>query len=1089
MRDRLDLPSCFWRTAIVLALLLPAGVAAQATTGQISGRVATATNEPLSDAAVTATNAETGFVRGTLTRANGMFTIALLPPGIYNVRAASIGHQPHQLSQLRVIAGASTSASFQLQLGVIAIEGVRVVGDSSGIDVTDASVATVVAREDIENLPSLGRDFTDFIALAGVVSPTPETTTGGQFAIAGQRPSQTNVQIDGVDANNSFFGENRGGSRIPFNFSLESIREFQVITNGYDVEYGRYSGGVVNVITRGGTNDFEGTIFGNLRNETLTGPYFTPIVLQGDTVRRPRKYEVMQYGMRLSGPVLRDRLHYLLSADGQRRREPFTPLAPERFLEIGDTVSFDAMNRFVGILESHYGVENASRLFAPFLTTNDVVTLFGRVDYSINRSHRLSLRHNFAAYRNDNETAGESFSGGLSAVERLENLSNSLVGELQSALGAKTFNVFRFQYSSEGRPRTAAEQRPELQVVLPGGDLVRYGGSHIAFQNRLDEYKTQFINNVTHQVGGHALKFGSAALVTRIRNQFAGPQGAGIFHFSNLDDFENYLPASYTRRLRSDGLVPRYDFRVIEWAVYAQSEWRTTSRLTTTFGLRYDVQSFLDAPRRVPDVEETFGMRTGIAPSDHGNVSPRLSLAYDVWGDGRAVMRAGAGYFYGSIPLVLGGNVAQTELPVLSLICRGSSVANDPDAPPSPRDYTSWDRTGGTSNPIDCAGGAGLSGVPEFSLWSENFDLPETFKANLGWGQQIQPGTRVSVDFVYTRGTKLYTVRDLNLREPQIELVREGGRRVFTPPQFFTPRSGAAQTMHRRFADFSNVLVNSNHGLSEATVVTAELVHVLGPRSTVRGSYTFSRAFDNSSFSCCALFAGYTGTRVGAFGPNEVGARGDRDRGWGPGDFDRPHTIVFSGHTQTAFGLRVSALWRVSSGTAWGPQQSGDLNGDGVNFNDRPFIFAPENLPMDPALTAEERLEHRERYASYLRQHPCVGAYVGRIIPRNSCRNPVYNRLDVTVGYALPTLRQQRAEISLDVFNVLNLLNAKWGQYRGVTMARRNLLEPRGFVYDQVSPDEGVITYRVPATFGERRELGTNLMLQWQMQLSLRYRF
>jgi hypothetical protein len=239
MRDRLDLPNCFWRTAIALALLLPTSVAAQATTGQISGRVATATNEPLNGAAVTATNAETGFVRGTLTRANGTFTIALLPPGIYNVRAALIGHQPHQLSQLRVIAGASTSASFQLQLGMIAIEGVRVVGDSSGIDVTDASVATVVAREDIENLPSLGRDFTDFISLAGVVSPTPETTTGGQFAIAGQRPSQTNVQIDGIDANNSFFGENRGGSRIPFNFSLESIREFQVITNGYDVEYGR----------------------------------------------------------------------------------------------------------------------------------------------------------------------------------------------------------------------------------------------------------------------------------------------------------------------------------------------------------------------------------------------------------------------------------------------------------------------------------------------------------------------------------------------------------------------------------------------------------------------------------------------------------------------------------------------------------------------------------------------------------------------------------------------------------------------------------------------------------------------------------
>jgi hypothetical protein len=260
-------------------------------------------------------------------------------------------------------------------------------------------------------------------------------------------------------------------------------------------------------------------------------------------------------------------------------------------------------------------------------------------------------------------------------------------------------------------------------------------------------------------------------------------------------------------------------------------------------------------------------------------------------------------------------------------------------------------------------------------------------------------------------------------------------------------------------------------------------------RASLRGSYTFSRAFDNSSFSCCTSFAGYGSPRIGAFGPNEIGEPGDRDRAWGPSEFNRPHTFIFSGHTPTGFGLRVSALWRMQSGTAWGPEQTGDLNGDGMNFNDRPFIFAPEDLPIDPTLSPTAQQETRERYAGYLSAFPCVGDYVGQIIPRNTCRNPWFNRLDMTFGYSLPTVRQQRAELVMDVFNVLNLLNNDWGQYKGVTTTRRNLLDPRSFQADPANPEQGRILYRVPTTFGERRELGTNLMLQWQLQLALRYHF
>jgi hypothetical protein len=380
-----------------------------------------ATGEPVAGASVSATNVETGFVRGTLSRPDGTFNILLLPPGTYTVRASSIGYQPgadHAAPRGRRAAAPRPTSSCRSAR-------CRSRGSRSSprpADQRHRRLGRLGRRPGGDREPPLARPRLHRLHRArGRRLAQPGDDHRRPVRHRGQRPSQTNLQIDGVDANNSFFGENRGGSRIPFNFSLESIREFQVVTNGYDVEYGRYSGGVVNVITRGGTNRFEGTVFGNLRNEQLTGPYFTPIVVQGDTIRRPREYEVMQYGTRLSGPIITDRLHYLVSLDGQRRREPFTPLTAgalprsRRHRQLrGDEplpqhpAEPVRRRQRAGAVPS---VQHVERRHHPLRA----------LDYTINDAHRLSLRHNFATYENDNETFGDSFRGGLSTVETIEN--------------------------------------------------------------------------------------------------------------------------------------------------------------------------------------------------------------------------------------------------------------------------------------------------------------------------------------------------------------------------------------------------------------------------------------------------------------------------------------------------------------------------------------------------------------------------------------------------------------------------------------------------------------------------------------------
>jgi hypothetical protein len=1080
------------RFALAFALVLGAAAEAAAqnvTSGNIRGRITNDQGNPVGSASVTARNVETGLERGALTDADGNYIVRLLPPGTYTVRVETIGFRTGEQADVRVSVGQTATVNLQLTTQAVTLGAITVVGERP-VDVSTAAVQTTVNLEQIQNLPSLGRDFTDFIRLSGMVAPNPEATTGGQFSIGGMRPSQTNIQIDGVDANNAYFGENRGGSRIPFTFSLESIREFQVISNGYDVEFGSYSGGVVNVVTRGGTNELSGSVYGNFRNESLTARDFEGTL--------PRDFQVSQAAARVSGPIVRDRAFYLFSVDAQRRREPQTPVSRDYYLGFTDSqgnptpdvARADSLSRFWDILRARYGVADPESNYLPYATTNDAVTLFGRLDFNVNQAHRLSVRHNYSNYSNDNEAG--TFNFGRNRGEHFQDWSHSFVAEMQSVLSPSTFNVARFQFASEDRPRQGLELRPGLQVNILGNTQIGFGGAGIAFYNRLDERKAQFINNLTHARGSHTMKLGLNALYTRNVNSFSR-SGSGVYQFNSLADFEAYRPARYTRVLAIDGTVPRADFGVIEFGLYGQNEWQVNPRLTATLGARYDVQRFLDPPGRVIDVERALGLQTGIAPVDNNNISPRLSLAYDVRGDGQSVARLGAGYFYGRVPYVMGGNVNSSDVPVVELVCEGNILRGDANAPPNVQAWQNLDPSG-MQNPFACAG-AGVFANPEYSFWSPDFEFPETFKANVGY-EQVFGRTRASFDLIYTFSTKLYTVRNANLREAQFTLDNEGGRRIYTPAGLFSPATQSTQ--HLRNTDFSNVFVNYNDGRAQSFSGTFEVGHRWSQAVNMSGSYTYTTAYDNSSFTCCTAFAGWTSPRIGAFGPHEIGAIGDTDRAWGPSDYTRNHTFIATVDARLPFRFRGSAFWRLQSGNPWGPEVSGDLNGDGASFNDRPFIYAPADLPL--AETGAVAEATRQRYADILETWSCVGDYVGQIIPRNTCRQPWFNRLDMRASREFPTARGQRAELQMDLFNVLNGIGqmfcddrenpmqsnaaCRWGQYTTIRTTARNLFAPARF-------DTGTnqILYTVPTSFGQQRVAGVGLMLQFQAQLALRYYF
>ena len=1067
--------------ALAAAVLAPAA-GAQQTTGAVRGRViADDAANGVSNAQVSARNVATGLVRSALTDDQGLYIIRLLPSGTYTVTARRIGYAPVEVENVRVSVGGAATADISLRSAAAQLAAVRVTERPQTVDVRQGGVQSNVSTEEIANLPTLGRDFTDFINLSGLVSPQEQITTGGQFSIAGQRPSQTNLQIDGVDANNAFFGENRGSSRVPFNFSLESVREFQVVTNGYDVEYGNYSGGVVNIITKGGTNTRRGSLYGNYRGEQLTRKDF-----QGNA---PRDFQVQQYSATAEGPFVKDKLFYIFTIDGQRRREPFNPQNLARYTAEGDAAAAAAFQRYLTALDTAYGIRNPAGYYNDFETTNDVLTLFGRIDWNINERHRLAVRNNFANYNNLNETRSQTTLGGLSQTEAFKNRSNSLVAELNSAFGSRLSNVLRVQSSVEHRPRVGSELRPGLSVTLTqANDVARFGDAGLSFANLLDENKVQLVDNLSFTLGNHDLKVGTNNTFTHIFNRFWNG-GNGIYTFNSIDEFEAKTPSRYTRTLRADGSPPTAEFDAQEYSAYVQDEWQLTRKILVSAGLRYDVQRYGDRPGRVVDVERAFGYPTGTAPVDDNNFSPRLALTYDFTGDGRSVGRIGAGKFYGRVPFVLGSNVSISDEPIYSLDCSGNFSRGEGNAPPEIGDYANLP-TSGAGNPTSCFSSSGtlLSGVPTYTLWNPDFELPETYKANLGYERLIGEGTRASFDFIYTASNGLYTVRDINLRDPSFTLAGESGRIVFAPGGSFQPNAAATQAVRSRNAQFSNVYVNFNDGISRSQAFSTEISHRFRNRNSVRATYTYTRANDNGSYNCCTANEGFTNPRIGIYGPNDVGGIKDEARGWGPSDFARRHVAVFSGFARAPFGVQVSAFWRVQSGTPWAPEINGDLNGDGVSFNDRPFIFRPEDLPVAASGSGVARDSvvalNRARYAGYINKFDCLRENVGKIIPRNACSQAWRNSLDMSLRRRFDLRDRRGVELSLDMFNVLNGLNKEWGKYESITAARRNLLAPVSY-----NASSNQIEYTVPTTFGQKTQVGTNLLLQFSAQVGMRVYF
>lgn len=1076
--------SARWGAAVLAVCLFTASAFAQVTTGTVRGRVASPDGQPTAGAQVTVVNQETGFTARAQTGADGRFALGGLLVGPYVVQVRAVGFAPVERRGVRLTIGETVDLSFALTPAVTELEAVTVLGEAQPlIDRSRAGYADLIGEDQVQSIPVNGRNFADLVALSPVVSLGVGDGSGGNLSLGGGRRGTTVIQIDGAGSTGTFFGgEARGSDRIPFAYSIESVREFQVITNAYDVEYGFFVGGVINAVTKSGTNSVRGSAYGYLRDDGLTGEDFFG--------RDPTEFKSRQYGLTVSGPIVRDRLHYFVALERQDRDEPIFGLAaPGSTPDPSTGIHPDSTQRFLDILQNTYGVtDEAGR----FTQTQDETSVFARLDWQPSDRHRLTLRHNYTDLNQEfdristNELRGN---GGT-----FEDRGNSTVLSLHSILSPAMFNEFRVQRATEPRPREANSLLPEADVrilsTFPGGTQTSINAeccNDAVLPNNLEETTLELTDNLRVRRGAHDIKLGAHFNRFSFENFFFFNQ-QGEFRFASLTAFENRQPTSFSRSLpnpgpdatffTSDDVLPLALYDVDEFAIYAQDAWEATDRLRVTLGVRADFTSFPDkAPLNQALVDTTAkypalyerALRTDVAPGKT-NVSPRVGFTYTLDAAGRRLVRGGVGLFYGRFPAVLYSNSLLNQgQNQLSLFCSGAGNVPVPDYQAYQMDLRNI--------PAACAGGGGATAPrANINLFDPDFEYPRSIKANLGYEQALGERAKFGVDLLYGRTADNFYVQDVNLRD---EVFRSGveNRPVHVATTQISASSGNIfSNTQRKNSGFGEILEHVSPAESRTYQVVVSAQQRVSETVSWQAAYTYSNTRDNSSYSCCISSTALFET-PSAGDPNFLGDPGDELNGtWGPSDFDRVHTFVFSGSVRLPGDIEVSGIWRTTSGRPWTPIVDGDANGDGRFGNDRAYIGL--NLNFDNPAQDTVRLKQ------FLNRWPCLADQFGRIASRNSCRNPRNTNFDVRLRRAFPTVRGHRVEVVADFFNVLNVLKDNWGANLGVAGDDTELLAVEGF-----DAATGTYQYSVNPSFGTLSDLTPFRSDQFQAQVGVRYSF
>ena len=738
MRTITRLPGVLFCIAMFAAAIF---AQSQTTTGTIQGTVADPNGAAIAGASVNVRNVQTGFERTVTSNSDGFFTAPLLPLGRYRVTTAATGFANSILENVEVTIGNTLALDVALKVGATA-ETVDVTSEAEAVDTARTELSTQINQRSVENLPINRRDFSRFALLTPGVSIV-QGPDGDEISINGQKGIQNNVSIDGADANNPFFGEQRGGQRPAFTISLESVKEFQVVPVGASAEFGRSSGGFINAVTKSGTNEFNGAAFLFFRNQSLSSQNPDAV----DAGLPTEDFRNYQFGGNIGGPIKKDRAFFFLAYERNDGRS-----SKPNFID----------PRLVDIFATRFNSPNEETIIE---RTNDADVFLAKVDFNINNNNQLTLRHNYSRAEQVNGTFDVP-TWGSSANGRETDSSNSFIGQLVTNFSSNLLNEFRFQWAKEERPRFYdGPDLPDTTIGTFAGDISYRFGRPFFLPVPSDDVRLQFTDNFTIIRGNHTIKTGFDYNRVRVSQTFIGfARGRYIFAGGTIDQaiagFQDYIdgvsPSGLSLYLQFTPLGGRtveeagtQAYTTIDPGLYIQDAWQVRRNLTLNFGFRWEGQF---QPDPINDASDTnFGQflsdprfpSDGTIPDFTDGWSPRLALSWSPGDDGKTAIRLGAGIYYARVPGLVVAGPRNTDGEIAGNIYRDGSFCQfvNPGCPVYPGILT-------------VPSGFTL-GNPGIAVFERNFKNPRTVQYSASVEREIAKYTSVLVAYNYAKSTRL----------------------------------------------------------------------------------------------------------------------------------------------------------------------------------------------------------------------------------------------------------------------------------------------------------------------------------------------
>jgi hypothetical protein len=869
--------------ALAFAVLVTSPAFAQQGTGDLRGQVVDPQGAALPGVTIVLRHQESGLFRESVSGGDGTFFFSGMTPGVYQVSAELTGFKKYEARDVRIEVGKTAQVSIPLQLGGLE-ESITVSAQAPLVDTTSQEIGGRISAQEFVDTPSLNRNFAGYLGmLPGVVATISATTFGADsISVAGQSVRNVNYTMDGSNNNDTFNGGNGGAqARVP----VEAVQEFQLLTSQFDAEYGLASGGIVNSVSKQGTNQYHGSAFVFYQNEQLaTNDYFA---------RRSNLEEAeaqqQQWGGTLGGPVIRDKAHYFASVE-------------RVVLDAGVTTN----------------IPTRPDLARTDFETTRVWNTFFRADHQLNSANTWGVRWLRETSPQPLQIQAENHTPSRHEAET--DIDWTVVGNMSSVIGSTKVNTFRVSAVKEdvffGNPNFNTNGHDQ-RILLPQLNYLSFQDQQSSRASRrldvaygADDVFAWFLPG---KGGDHDLKFGINYLFSSLRIQDFGNLN-GTFTLNTDLPFDRTNPRTYPERLsiRVPGAVDFY-MKGHFIGLFAQDKWKLRNNLTVNVGLRYDYE-ILPTPNQ--DNPMFAGDADGY-PRDGNNISPRVGFSWATDDEGRSAIRGGVGVFYQRTSYTFLTGMYSTQARFSDSFTVQFPTNNVDPGP----------RAGNFPTDPTLVGGPVLNRALIDALYppgarvrnggTVRFDDPDRQNAfsrqySIGYERQVGSSASLSIDYVRSEQRQQYVLKELNPGVRDTTLASSTLRRL-------TPLLG----------------VNGDWAASVVTLVNAGYIdyntlQVSGTKRLTnnwqgRLSYAWSRGRGNVA----------TGQADAA--QSQFLGELNLDRDVGPTNVDRPHILTVSGSYDVpkTGGLKLSAVLQARSGTPFTLIDStNDLDRNGFTGNE-----------------------------------------------------------------------------------------------------------------------------------------------------------